>query len=57
MKPVEVYCCGEIITCNEAVNVCETCGTEYDIEGDKIHETTPWDEDSQEDGNIIIVNE
>jgi hypothetical protein len=57
MKPVEVYCCGEIITCNETVNACETCGTEYDIEGDKIHETTPWDEDSQEDGNIIIVNE
>jgi hypothetical protein len=38
MKPVEVYCCGEVIACNGSINECETCGSKYDIEGDRIYE-------------------
>ena len=48
MKSVEVYCCGEIISCNEFINECENCGAKYDLEGDRIyeHELRELDEDN-----------
>jgi hypothetical protein len=58
MESVEVYCCGEVITCKESINVCETCGAEYDIDGDRINKTRLWDEpEESNEKDIIIVNE
>lgn len=61
MKTVEVYCCGEIITCTNTINVCDMCGTEYDIEGDKIANKKLWTntniDDLRNSADIIIVNE
>jgi hypothetical protein len=61
MKPVEVYCCGEVISCTDAVNVCDTCGAEYDIEGDKITNKKLWTNTNIDDlcdsADVIIVNE
>lgn len=59
MKPVEVYCCGDIIPCTESINECETCGAKYDIEGDRIYEQELRElEDSDEDpANVITIIE
>ena len=52
MKPVEVYCCGEIITCTEAINECDNCGAKYDVEGDRMYDRE-IQEDTEEEPSTV----
>jgi hypothetical protein len=59
MYPVQVYCCGEIIVCNKTVNTCETCGSDYNREGDRTNHVFPWEKHFlfSEPDEVIIVKE
>ena len=59
MYPIRVYCCGEVIACERTVNSCETCGAEYNMDGDRMNNVFPWELDMRfvEQDDVIIVNE
>lgn len=57
MYPIRVFCCGELMSCNKASNFCETCGSEFNIEGDCVNRVFPWELafDVSIDDDIIIA--
>ena len=59
MYPVHVFCCGEVIACERSINACDTCGAEYNMDGDRVKNVYPWelDPDFAEHDDVIVVNE
>ncbi len=60
MEPVKVFCCGEVLVCTQHINTCDSCVTDYNIEGDKLNVRHPWydiNEFDQEGDHIITVND